>query len=123
MNHVLIYRLRGMREAKPIATSRIWRMIRRGTMQATIDPQPPQAKHYSSQGESIMSTNCVRCIRNERTGSDLLCDDCREEAIQQLECNRCGRIETPPYTEGDSCYEGCGGVFHFNQAQNATKEG
>ena len=25
-----------------------------------------------------MSTNCVRCITNKRTGFDLLCDDCRE---------------------------------------------
>lgn len=24
-----------------------------------------------------MSTNCIVCIKNERTGSDLLCDDCR----------------------------------------------
>lgn len=24
-----------------------------------------------------MSTNCINCIRNERTGIDLLCDDCR----------------------------------------------
>ena len=26
-----------------------------------------------------MSINCVRCIKNERTGLDLLCDQCREE--------------------------------------------
>ncbi len=24
-----------------------------------------------------MSTNCVECLTNKRTGSDLLCDDCR----------------------------------------------
>ena len=24
-----------------------------------------------------MSTNCIDCIKNERTGSDLLCDECR----------------------------------------------
>lgn len=24
-----------------------------------------------------MSTNCVRCVKNRRTGTDLLCDDCR----------------------------------------------
>ena len=25
-----------------------------------------------------MSTNCISCIKNERTGSDLLCDECRK---------------------------------------------
>lgn len=25
-----------------------------------------------------MSTNCISCVRNPRTGGDLLCDDCRE---------------------------------------------
>ncbi len=24
-----------------------------------------------------MSTNCIRCVRNKRTGADLLCDTCR----------------------------------------------
>lgn len=24
-----------------------------------------------------MSTNCIRCVRNKRTGPDLLCDECR----------------------------------------------
>jgi hypothetical protein len=26
-----------------------------------------------------MSKNCIRCVRNERTGLDLLCDACRAE--------------------------------------------
>ena len=26
-----------------------------------------------------MSKNCVRCIKNQRTGFDLLCDECREK--------------------------------------------
>jgi hypothetical protein len=25
-----------------------------------------------------MSTNCIRCIKKIRTGSDLLCDECRK---------------------------------------------
>jgi len=25
-----------------------------------------------------MSTNCIHCIKNERTGPDLLCDECRK---------------------------------------------
>ena len=29
-----------------------------------------------------MSTNCVRCVKNRRTGSDLLCDDCRKLEYQ-----------------------------------------
>ncbi len=24
-----------------------------------------------------MSTNCIRCVKNKRTGTDLLCDECR----------------------------------------------
>ncbi len=27
-----------------------------------------------------MSTNCIDCIKNKRTGLDLLCDDCRIKA-------------------------------------------
>jgi hypothetical protein len=26
-----------------------------------------------------MSTNCVRCVKNTRTGHDLLCDGCRDQ--------------------------------------------
>lgn len=29
-----------------------------------------------------MSTNCVRCIKNKRTGFDLLCDSCRKIVIE-----------------------------------------
>ena len=25
-----------------------------------------------------MSVNCIRCVKNERTGIDLLCDECRD---------------------------------------------
>ena len=31
-----------------------------------------------------MSTNCVSCIKNERTGTDLLCDDCRAKELAAL---------------------------------------
>ena len=37
-----------------------------------------------------MSTNCVRCIKNNRTGFDLLCDGCREEINSWEKCQRCG---------------------------------
>lgn len=29
-----------------------------------------------------MSTNCVRCVKNKRSGFDLLCDDCRKVEYQ-----------------------------------------
>lgn len=30
-----------------------------------------------------MSTNCIRCVKNERTSlTDLLCDECRAEAMR-----------------------------------------
>lgn len=29
-----------------------------------------------------MSTNCIRCVGNRRTSSDLLCDDCRKKEHQ-----------------------------------------
>ncbi len=39
-----------------------------------------------------MSTNCISCIKNERTESDLLCDDCRmaeiTEAIENIKSYR-----------------------------------
>lgn len=41
--------------------------------------------------EEDMSTNCVRCIKNERTGTDLLCDECRKELSTWELCQRCGR--------------------------------
>lgn len=28
--------------------------------------------------EDEMSTNCIRCVERKRTGTDLLCDDCRK---------------------------------------------
>jgi hypothetical protein len=28
-----------------------------------------------------MSTNCIKCVRNPRTGTDLLCDACRKENV------------------------------------------
>ena len=33
-----------------------------------------------------MSTNCIRCVTEERTGSDLFCDTCRlETKVKELE--------------------------------------
>ncbi len=29
-----------------------------------------------------MSTNCVKCVKNERTGLDLLCDKCRATTLK-----------------------------------------
>lgn len=37
-----------------------------------------------------MSVNCMRCIKNKRTGSDLLCDECRKELATFELCQRCG---------------------------------
>jgi hypothetical protein len=32
-----------------------------------------------------MSRNCIRCVKNERTGHDLLCDDCRNEKQKSMD--------------------------------------
>lgn len=37
-----------------------------------------------------MSVNCIRCAVNKRTGIDLLCDECRDQAIK-LVCEKCKR--------------------------------
>jgi len=37
--------------------------------------------------------------------------DIEEEEPDKLTCDLCGKEETPPYDEGDSCY--CGGKFAF----------
>ncbi len=34
--------------------------------------------------EPAMSINCVTCIKNNRTGTDLLCDTCRQDNINRL---------------------------------------
>lgn len=34
--------------------------------------------------KTTMSTNCVQCIKNDRTGRDLLCDDCRNENFEEV---------------------------------------
>lgn len=41
-----------------------------------------------------MSTNCVKCISKDRTGGDLLCDDCRRTNIEigkivRVQCSEC----------------------------------
>ena len=38
-------------------------------------------------GDEDMSINCIGCIKNRRTGIDLLCDECREKerGIKMLE--------------------------------------
>lgn len=60
-----------------------------------------------------MSTNCVSCIKNERTESDLLCDDCRKaeitQAIEDIECLRQAEINQAQsiekkYVETDEWY-------------------
>ncbi len=31
-----------------------------------------------------MSTNCIKCIKAPRTGTDLLCDDCRKKDVSDI---------------------------------------
>lgn len=58
----------------------------------------------------IMSTNCIRCVKNKRTDIDLLCDECRAAEAPE----RASRIllapshgsETGPDT--DACFGGGG---------------
>ena len=49
-----------------------------------------------------MSTNCVQCVVNKRTGPDLLCDDCR--ALNHRKCIRCG------CSQFHACEGGCAWV-------------
>lgn len=34
-----------------------------------------------------MSTNCIKCVKNERTGNDLLCDECRDLELARMHDN------------------------------------
>lgn len=34
-----------------------------------------------------MSTNCIRCVKNKRTGMDLLCDECRASGSSPAHCS------------------------------------
>ena len=38
-----------------------------------------------------MSVNCIRCVKNKRTGLDLLCDDCRK-----IEYQNCKYFKSKP---------------------------
>lgn len=41
-----------------------------------------------------MSTNCISCVVNKRTGPDLLCDSCREAKKTLKDCPICGSIRS-----------------------------
>ncbi len=55
-----------------------------------------------------MSTNCINCISNERTGSDLLCDDCRKPVVYCHACSRAGGGERAIHHTPPACGEGEG---------------
>ena len=74
-----------------------------------------------------MSTNCVQCIKNERTGLDLLCDICRlknqleiaKHALQNIkdeEGKVCAEFEICKHV---SCTSSCSSWFI---AEKALKE-
>lgn len=60
-----------------------------------------------------MSRNCIRCVKNHRTGPDLLCDDCRARGSFAAPsgspatphccpvCNGAGTVSRPPWIAGD----------------------
>jgi len=48
-----------------------------------------------------MSTNCISCVVNERTGNDLLCDRCR--AAERLESLTAGWQVVGKRTRDDIC--------------------
>lgn len=41
-------------------------------------------------GLKAMSVNCINCVVNDRTGSDLLCDECRRLALPEKLRKPCG---------------------------------
>jgi hypothetical protein len=55
-----------------------------------------------------MSANCMQCVKNPRTGPDLLCDECRapaaggkETMIRKGENNQCALDGCPEYNSID----------------------
>ena len=46
-----------------------------------------------------MSMNCVVCVKNQRTGFDLLCDDCRAKDRKDREDAAAQYLERKPMTE------------------------
>jgi len=51
-----------------------------------------------------MSDNCVRCIKNKRTGFDLLCDECREYLNTLELCQQCKRRYRIVWNAPDDMY-------------------
>jgi hypothetical protein len=52
-----------------------------------------------------MSTNCINCVGNKRTGCDLLCDSCRED---QKIINAWRRLAKTALNAFDDCLTACG---------------
>jgi hypothetical protein len=51
-------------------------------------------------------SNCIQCIKNKRTGSDLLCDECRKEKeVYCHACSKAGGAERPIYHLPPPCAE------------------
>ncbi len=58
-----------------------------------------------------MSTNCVRCVVNERT-KDLLCDDCHEKEMLKLATEKFSEaIIAQLHEQVDIGYEGWEGAY------------
>ena len=51
-----------------------------------------------------MSTNCIDCIKNKRTGTDRLCDDCR---LQNCPDCKTGRPQTALVKNFPGVFIGC----------------
>lgn len=62
-----------------------------------------------------MSTNCIRCLVKERTGFDLLCDNCRigaeEYARDKTLCEGCGVLIGPHQSHVPRRCTDCGGTW------------
>lgn len=57
-----------------------------------------------------MGLKCVRCIKNRRTGPDLLCDSCREELKSWELCRRCNRRYPTVWQAPDDIFQQVTGI-------------
>lgn len=69
-----------------------------------------------------MSTNCIKCVVRQRTGFDLLCDECRQTARDQL-AKKLADAATELCEHGDGDSDDAIDIGYLNSAASKLRRG